>query len=100
MTSKNIPPQQPDAEYIQAKIGLIERGLPVDISESELATLEDMLRGARSFYIDILQSFNIRKEAGEEVEHHIAEESKNLVGVEMALRKIDDFRKEHGSKIS
>lgn len=100
MTSKNIPPQQPDAEYIQAKIGLIERGLPVDISESELAMLEDTLRGARSFYIDILQNLNSRKDTGEEVEHHVIEENRNLAGVEIALRKIDDFRKEHGSKIS
>jgi hypothetical protein len=84
-----------DVEYVQKKIDLIERGLPVDISEGELQSLEETLRGARSFYIDIIQSLHNRMRTGEDVEHHITEENKNLVGVELALRKIDDFRKEH-----
>ncbi len=88
-----------EAEYIQRKIELIEKGLPIDISEKELHALEDMLRGARSFYIDILEALHKRVAAGEKLETHIVEENKNLAGVELALRKIDDFREEHHSKI-
>ncbi len=91
---------RPDAEYIQGKIALIEKGLPIDISEDELQLLETDLRGARSFCIDLLAHFNQRKEMGEhEAEELFVEESKNLAGVEMALRKIDEFRVEHKKHI-
>jgi uncharacterized protein (UPF0212 family) len=92
-------PKKLDAEYIQTKINLIEQGLPIDISEEELKALEETFRGARSFYIDILVGLHDRKGVGEDVDHHIIEESKNLAGIEMALRKVDDFRKEHWKKI-
>ena len=82
---------------IQTKIGLIEKGLPIDIAEDELIALEDMLRGARGFYIDILAILHKKGDVGFEVT--IAEESKNLVDIEMALRQIDDFRKNHRSQI-
>jgi hypothetical protein len=84
-----------DIEYVQKKIDLIERGLPVDISEKELQSLENTLRGARSFYVDIIKGLYDRQEMGNEVETHLIEESKNLVGVELALRKIDEFRQIH-----
>ncbi len=96
---KGEVPKEIDIEHVQKKIDLIELGLPVDISEKELQSLEETLRGARSFYIDIIQTLHARKTSGEDVEHHITEENKNLVGVELALRKIDDFRKEHPAHI-
>jgi hypothetical protein len=93
---KSKKPVRPDAEYIQGKIALIEKGLPIDISEKELQLLEADLRGARSFCIDLLEHFDQRKLAGErEAEELFVEESKNLAGVEMALRRIDEFRVEH-----
>ena len=88
-----------DPEYIEGKIQLIERGLPIDISEDELAALEETLRGARSFYVDILKSLHDRKHLGEELDEHIAEENGNLAGVELALRKIDEFREAHPDRI-
>src|SRR4051812_28920509 len=97
-TAKKTSVKKLDAEYIQAKIDLIEQGLPIDITEEELHVLEETLRGARSFYIDILVGLHSRRGGGEDVDHHIVEESKNLAGVEMALRKIDDFRREHWKK--
>src|SRR4051812_12787869 len=88
-----------DAEYVQQKIDLIKKGLPVDISEDELRALEETFRGARSFYIDILKALGDGEKTGSEVATEILEESKNLVGVEMALRDIDDFRRKHWAKI-
>jgi hypothetical protein len=88
-----------DVDQVQSKIDLIERGLPVDITESELIALEETLRGARSFYIDMIRALDDRKNQGEDVEHHFVEESKNLAGVEIALRKIDEFRISHGHHI-
>lgn len=91
---------RPDAEYIQGKIALIEKGLPIDITESELQLLEEDLRGARSFSIDLLAHFTQQREVGEEeAEELFTEESKNLAGVEMALRRIDEFRVEHKKHI-
>lgn len=89
-----------DPEYIQKKIDLIEKGLPVDIAEDELKALEESLRGARSFYIDILQVLYTHKDQDNtDVEKSIVEEGKNIVGIEMALRKIDEFREKHWSHI-
>ncbi len=89
-----------DVEYIQRKMDLIERGLPIDISEKELQSLETTFRGARSFYIDILENLNARLKSGEGVEHHFTEEAINLAGVELALRKVDEFRVSHRGNIS
>ena len=87
--------------YVQKKIELIESGLPIDISEEELNDLEEILRGARSFYIDIVTAFGDRKKKkGEDVEEYIAAENKNLAGVELALRKIDEFRAVHKRQIT
>lgn len=90
-----------DPEYIQKKIGLIEKGLPIDISEEELTALEESLRGARSFYIDILAILtkNAEEDKTAALDPHFIEESKNLVGIELALRKVDDFRAHHWNKI-
>jgi hypothetical protein len=88
-----------DPDYVQKKIELIEKGLPIDISEEELAHFEHILRGARSFYIDMLQSLEARKKGGEDVEAFVVEESKNVAAVEMGLRKVDDFRKNHWKQI-
>ncbi|MBX4198651.1 hypothetical protein KW782_05005 [Candidatus Parcubacteria bacterium] len=99
MKSKAKKSEEIDVELIQRKIDLIERGLPVDITESELASLETTFRGARSFYIDMIKALYDRRATGEDVEHHIIEESKNLAGVELALRKIDEFRKIHSEHI-
>ena len=91
-----------DAHHVQGKIELIEKGLPIDISEPELMALEDTLRGARSFYLDILMPLEAQREAGTasaEVEATFIEESKNLASVDLALRKIDDFRKTHWKQI-
>lgn len=98
-TKHNSKNQEVDVEAVQSKIDLIERGLPVDITEAELVSLEETLRGARSFYIDMIRALDVRKKAGEDVEHHLIEESRNLAGVELALRKIDEFRISHGSHI-
>ncbi len=88
-----------DPEVIQQKISLIEKGLPIDIEEKELQTLEETLRGARSFYLDILDILNKNKEGNDSVRQHIVEESANLVGIEMALRKVDIFREKHWTHI-
>jgi hypothetical protein len=88
-----------DPGYVQKKIELIEKGLPIDITEAELQELEETLRGARSFYIDIVQALMARQEKGEDIETFVNDENKNLAGVEIALRKIDDFRKNHWSHI-
>ncbi len=89
-----------DPEYVQKKIDLIIKGLPIDISESELQTLEEMLRGARSFYIDLLIALEGSEEKEEGITVHYAHEAVNLAGTELALRKIDDFRKNHLNKIT
>jgi hypothetical protein len=86
-----------DPEYIQQKIALIVKGLPIDISEEELQALEAMLRGARSFYIDLLIILETKDD--EESKKHYIEEAMNLAGTELALRKVDIFRKEHWNKI-
>ncbi|MDQ3076920.1 MAG: hypothetical protein M3Q63_02610 [bacterium] len=101
MTHDHKKDERPDAEYIQGKIALIEKGLPIDITEQELELLEEDLRGARSFSIDLLAHFTQRKEKGsdEDAEELFTEESKNLAGVEMALRKVDEFRAEHWKQI-
>ncbi|MDQ3014320.1 MAG: hypothetical protein M3Q73_00440 [bacterium] len=99
MTKHNSKGGEVNIDAVQSKIELIERGLPVDITEAELVSFEETLRGARSFYIDMIQSLDTRKQAGEDVEHHFTEESKNLAGVELALRRIDEFRNSHGSHI-
>jgi hypothetical protein len=87
---------------IRSKIDLIEKGLPVNITEGELQDLELILRNARSFYIDILEPLSDRKDKGEvsdSVEENIMEESINIAGVDLALRKIDEFRAAHKSQI-
>ena len=84
-----------DPEYIQKKIYLIEKGLPIDVTENELVSLEETFRGARSFYVDILQDLETRKTNGEKVDRYIVAESRNLAGIELALRKIDQFRLNH-----
>lgn len=81
-----------DPEYVEEKMRLIKKGLPISVTESELAELERTLRGARSFYMDMIESLEGRKAAGESVDGQIAEEKANLVAVEFALRDIDDFR--------
>jgi hypothetical protein len=86
-----------DPNYVQQKIELIVKGLPIDISEEELQALESMLRGARSFYIDLLIVLEGKED--EESKKHYLEEALNLAGTELALRRIDIFRKEHWSKI-
>jgi hypothetical protein len=86
-----------DPAYIQEKINLIVKGLPIDISEEELRALEEMLRGARSFYIDLLMI--LEKKTDEESKEHYKHEAMNLAGTELALRKVDDFRKAHQSQI-
>jgi hypothetical protein len=78
---------------------LIERGLPIDISEKELQGLETTFRGARSFYIDILDSLNDRRRSGEDVEKYFTDEAINLAGVELALRRIDEFRLAHKAHV-
>ena len=89
-----------DTHHIQGKIELIEKGLPIDISEEELHALEDSLRGARSFYLDILTPLQTAMEKGDtSVEADYVEESKNLTAVEVALRKIDEFRSLHWKQI-
>jgi uncharacterized protein (UPF0212 family) len=89
-----------DPEYIQKKVDLIEKGLPIDITEDELETLETMLRGARSFYIDLLLVLDKQRKKGGKVDKAFIEEAKNLAGTELALRCIDLFRKKHQSKIA
>ncbi len=92
MQTENNKPR-PDAEYIQGKIALIEKGLPINITEQELGLLEKDLRGARSFCIDMLELFESQKAKGElmeaDIEKLFTNESKNLAGIEMALRKVD-----------
>ncbi len=92
---KDHPEYDPD--YVQQKIELIVKGLPIDISEEELQALEHMLRGARSFYIDLL--IVLENKEDEDSKKHYAEEAHNLAGTELALRKIDNFRKDHWQKI-
>ena len=88
-----------DPDYVQKKIDLIVKGLPIDISEEELRTVEEMLRGARSFYIDLLIALESNRAQGEDVDVHYTHEAINIAGTEIALRKIDDFRKVHHHKI-
>src|SRR6476620_2810812 len=97
-TLKKSKPEY-DPEYIQQKIDLIIKGLPVDISEEEICALEEMLRGARSFYVDLLVVLDGKRRGGEDVQTHYVEEALNLAGIELALRRIDDFRKTHWKKI-
>lgn len=102
MEDKKPNPITFDAHHVQGKIELIEKGLPINTSEPELMALEDSLRGARSFYLDILMPLEAHREAGTatpEIEAVFTEESKNLAGVDLALRKIDDFRKTHWKHI-
>ena len=89
-----------DLDYVQKKIELIVKGLPIDITEEELIALEEVLRGARSFYIDLLIALESSNEKGASVSEHYTHEAINLAGAELALRKIDDFRKKHVSKIT
>jgi len=89
-----------DPEYIQHKIDLIIKGLPIDIAEEELQVLEEMLRGARSFYIDLLIVLEPKRGTDKDADTHYVEESLNLASIELALRKVDDFRKEHWKKIT
>ncbi len=92
--------EHPDAEYIQGKMKLIEQGLPLDISETELESLETMLRDARGFYIDILGDLRREAESGEQnLEKHIIDESINIANIELALRRIDEFRAKHWPQI-
>ncbi len=90
-------------EFIQGKIELIRQGLPINISEEELHVLEEDLKGARYFSVDMLRQFEDKKSSPgvekEDIEHLFAAESKNLAEIEIALRKIDEFRAEHWSKI-
>jgi len=97
-TLKKSKPEY-DPEYVQQKISLIEKGLPVDISEAELQSLEDMLRGARSFYIDLISILHSKQKEGMNVDADYIEECKNLAGTELALRAVDDFRTKHWSHI-
>ena len=91
---------RPDAEYIQGKIKLIEQGLPINISETELTILESTFRGARSFYVDILGDLDRKIKAGQEnLEGHMIDESRNIADVELALRRIDEFRAKHWNQI-
>lgn len=87
-----------DPDKIQKKIDLIEKGLPIDIEETELKTLEDTFRGAHDFYVDILDILS-KQQKTPEIEANFTEESKNLAGVTLALRKIDDFRRNHRTSI-
>jgi hypothetical protein len=99
MPYKKLKSEHPeyDPDYIQQKIALIVKGLPIDISEEELQALESMLRGARSFYIDLL--IVLENKEDEESKKHYVDEALNLAGTELALRKIDVFRTEHWNKI-
>lgn len=86
--------------YVQKKIELIDKGLPIDVSETELEDLEKILRGARGFYIDIVQElYKHRNESGRDVRKFIMAENKNIVDTELALRRIDDFRESHREQI-
>lgn len=102
MQYHNLKKSQPqyDPDYVQKKIDLIVKGLPINITEEELQALERMLRGARSFYIDLLIALEGPNEKDTNVSEHYAHEAINLAGTELALRKIDDFRKKHVSKIT
>jgi hypothetical protein len=89
-----------DPEYVEKKIALIEKGLPIDISEEELESLEENLRGARSFYIDLLIILEGNRSKGINVDSDYAHEAMNLAGTSIALRKIDEFREKHRSHIT
>lgn len=64
-----------------------------------MQALEEMLRGACSFYIDLLIALEGSEEKEADVTEHYAHEAINLAGAELALRKIDNFRKKHLAKI-
>lgn len=74
---------------IQIKVDLVLKGLPIDVTEEELVALEEILRGARRWYVDIFELIGIQS-IGHAMYH--TEQAKNMVGVEMALRKVDDAR--------
>src|SRR4051812_47333364 len=99
MPYKKLKASKPEfgPEYIQKKISLIEKGLPIDITEKELHMLEKTLRGAQSFYIDLLLILEGHREKGMDIETDYISEAKNLAGVALALRKIDEFRSKHWS---
>jgi len=107
-TLKKTHPEY-DPEYIQKKIDLINRGLPLNISQRELEALEATLRGAKSFYIDLLLVLEERKKIAQkktdkkeikQIEKDYIEEAKNLAGTAIALRQVDVFRLKHGNKIT